>query len=157
MRRPCVDKAGLFDETIFIPADWDFWLRLSECYKAGYLNEPLTEYRVVDGYTLRNLEQSEREEAAVISGAIHRNRVLYAGLAKRAISRVYLRSAINYLLMGNFAKAKDKFQFCIRKYLFNAPVAFFLYVCFLIDRKRLRLRLIRKVFSENIIDGRQKI
>jgi hypothetical protein len=59
-------EAGFFDESIFIPADRDMWLRLSEKYQVGYINEPLTKYRVSDNTILKSLAQSQKEERVVL-------------------------------------------------------------------------------------------
>ena len=65
VRKSCFEKSGLFDETIFVPADWDMWLRISEHYKIGYIDQPLTQYRVTDNYTFNKLELAEKEEAEI--------------------------------------------------------------------------------------------
>lgn len=46
MRKDVFDEVGLFDEDLFICADWDMWLRINEKYAMYYFNEPLTYYRV---------------------------------------------------------------------------------------------------------------
>lgn len=46
IKKEVFDKVGLFDEELFICADWDMWLRIEEHYKIGYIDFPLTEYRV---------------------------------------------------------------------------------------------------------------
>lgn len=46
MRKEVFDKVGLFDERLFICADWDMWLRISEHYNLYYINDPLTYYRI---------------------------------------------------------------------------------------------------------------
>ncbi|KKM77146.1 hypothetical protein LCGC14_1372960 [marine sediment metagenome] len=46
IKRKCFDKVGLFDESLFICADWDMWLRMEEHYELTYLNMPLTYYRI---------------------------------------------------------------------------------------------------------------
>ena len=40
-RRTCLEKAGLFDETLIAFEDWDFLLRLSKYYSFKYIAEPL--------------------------------------------------------------------------------------------------------------------
>lgn len=44
IKRECLNKVGLFDEEMFIAADWDMWLRLEEHYKPHYIERPLTCY-----------------------------------------------------------------------------------------------------------------
>lgn len=46
MRKDVFDEVGLFDEELFICADWDMWLRIREKYAMYYFNEPLTYYRI---------------------------------------------------------------------------------------------------------------
>ena len=46
VKKEVFDKVGLFDEGLFICADWDMWLRIEEHFKIGYIDFPLTEYRV---------------------------------------------------------------------------------------------------------------
>ena len=46
IKREVFDKVGVFDEEIFICADWDMWLRISEKYPLFYFDEYLTYYRV---------------------------------------------------------------------------------------------------------------
>ena len=45
-RRECLVCANLFDESINGRDDWDMWVRISEKFKAGYINKPLVKYRV---------------------------------------------------------------------------------------------------------------
>ncbi len=40
-RKDCLEKAGLFDESLDIASNWDFFLRLSLFYKFTGINEPL--------------------------------------------------------------------------------------------------------------------
>jgi glycosyltransferase involved in cell wall biosynthesis len=42
MDRWVIDHVGLYDESLFIAADWDLWLRIEEKFKIGYLDRPLT-------------------------------------------------------------------------------------------------------------------
>jgi glycosyltransferase involved in cell wall biosynthesis len=57
MRRVCMEGDGPFDESLFIPADWDLWLRLTRDYPIGCVNSPLSKYRMASSYTLRHIDQ----------------------------------------------------------------------------------------------------
>jgi len=46
IKKEVFDKVGLFDEELFICADWDMWLRIEEHFKIGYIDCPLTYYRI---------------------------------------------------------------------------------------------------------------
>lgn len=45
VRRECLDKVGLFDETLRSCEDYDLWLRIIEKFSIYFLNEPLGFYR----------------------------------------------------------------------------------------------------------------
>ena len=45
-RKECLDKVGLFDETISGDDDWDMWIRISEQFGVGRIEKPLVKYRV---------------------------------------------------------------------------------------------------------------
>jgi glycosyltransferase involved in cell wall biosynthesis len=45
-RKECLDKVGLFAETISGDDDWDMWIRISEQFGVGHIEKPLVKYRV---------------------------------------------------------------------------------------------------------------
>jgi glycosyltransferase involved in cell wall biosynthesis len=57
MRRSHMLEVGPFDESIFIPADWDLWLRLVRKHPIGCIDMPLSKYRMTSSYTLRHVDQ----------------------------------------------------------------------------------------------------
>lgn len=122
-RRGCFEKAGYFDENIFTPADWDMWLRLSEHYKAGYIDAPLTLYRSSESYILNNLARSKKECMIVLEKAFQRNR----GLRKDAFySNIYFWQALGYLRADDYRKAKEELAEAIKKNKFNLQAWSFL-------------------------------
>ena len=61
VRRDCLEKVGLFDESIKMGIDWDLWLRISAAYTFAYVDEPLLYYRVGHaGQMSKNLEERQR-------------------------------------------------------------------------------------------------
>ena len=145
VRKSCFEKVGLFDESIFTSADWDMWLRLVEQYKVGYINMPLTLYRISGSYILNHIEQSKREELKVIEKAFHRNPRLKLNFKNKIISNVHIGCAISYLLIGDFNKAKDELISSIRKNKLNAT-AILLLVYFMVARRSLQFLIKKKVF-----------
>ncbi len=46
VRRECFEKCGPFDPSFYGCGDWQMWLRVALRYTIGYVDEPLTFYRV---------------------------------------------------------------------------------------------------------------
>lgn len=46
IRRECFDTCGPFDPSFFGSGDWQMWLRIAQKYEVGYVDEPLSFYRV---------------------------------------------------------------------------------------------------------------
>ena len=44
VKRECLDKVGLFDETLKEGEEYDLWLRIASKYPIGFVNEPLAVY-----------------------------------------------------------------------------------------------------------------
>jgi len=144
-RKLCFEKAGYFDETIFTPADWDMWLRLAENYKAGYINLPLTKYRISGSYILDHIEQYKTEELMVLEKAFKRSQALSLTFKNRAISNVHRRCAISYLLISKFEQARNEFIQSIHKNKFNLT-SIILYIYFTIAKRHLSFVIKNKVF-----------
>ncbi|HLJ48637.1 MAG TPA: glycosyltransferase family A protein [Bryobacteraceae bacterium] len=45
-RRSCLDRVGVFDETMRATEDRDLWFRIAEHYEIGYIDEVIAQYRV---------------------------------------------------------------------------------------------------------------
>ena len=46
VRRECFERLGDFNEAYFGSGDWEMWYRIAEEYDIGYVDKPLTFYRV---------------------------------------------------------------------------------------------------------------
>jgi glycosyltransferase involved in cell wall biosynthesis len=64
--------ADRFPEDLRVGEDWDLWLRLAARTEFGYLGDPLTDYRIHDSNTTRNLERVLTARLAVIDRALTR-------------------------------------------------------------------------------------
>jgi glycosyltransferase involved in cell wall biosynthesis len=109
-RRSCLDDVGLFDETIFTPADWDLWLRLAEHYKAAYIDIPLTKYRVTDNYIFHKLELSQKEEAVVIERYFQRNPSISTKFKNTILSSWHLRYAQCYVIKEDAQRVREELK-----------------------------------------------
>lgn len=145
IRRSCFEKVGIFDETIFIPADWDMWLRLAEQYKVGYINLPLTYFRISDSYIIRHIEQTKREEFAFLGKAFQRNLGLKSHFKDKVVSNVHCRCALYYLFIADFGNAKKELFLSIRKHKLNIK-AILLLISYIVARKTLPSLIKKKVF-----------
>jgi len=45
VRKECIDKVGMFDESLKMSIDWDLWLRMSLHYEFDYVDRHLIKYR----------------------------------------------------------------------------------------------------------------
>jgi glycosyltransferase involved in cell wall biosynthesis len=46
VRRQAFEKSGVFDEAFYGCGDWHMWLRIAQQYQIGFVDEPMTFYRV---------------------------------------------------------------------------------------------------------------
>ncbi|MBD3426570.1 MAG: glycosyltransferase [Candidatus Omnitrophica bacterium] len=117
-RRICFDEVGLFDETIFIPADWDMWLRLSERYRAKYIDEPLTKHRNPESYTRKNLDESLSSGITVLKKAFERNPHL-KDLRPKAYSALHYRQARYYGRIGDDSGMEEQILLALKQDRYN--------------------------------------
>lgn len=144
IRKKCFESAGLFDESFFIPADWDMWLRVSEVAQVGYIDEPLTRYRVTDNYTFNRIEQAEREELIVIEKFFERHLDLDGRFKGQVLSNYYLRFAQCDFLKGNQPELKKKIRLSLRSNYLNIK-AYAFWMCSIFARGYLRTVLTKKI------------
>jgi len=145
IRRACLKKTGVFDETIFTPADWDLWLRLSEAYQVGYIPRRLTQYRVSQSYIFKNLQLAYQEEKQVME-KFFAAYPKYLCLQRRARANMHLRFAQCYLLKDDLLRVKEEFLSCLKFFPLHGK-AWFLFGYFLIARDNLRDRLQKKILG----------
>ena len=63
VRRECLDRVGLFDESCPAAADTDMWIRIARAgYAFGYIDRPLFQYRVVKGSMSSRIANQARDE-----------------------------------------------------------------------------------------------
>jgi len=62
VRRECFAKVGAFDLGYFGSGDWDMWLRIAEHFAIGYVDEPLTFYRVHGSNASHKLDRIWRDD-----------------------------------------------------------------------------------------------
>jgi glycosyltransferase involved in cell wall biosynthesis len=107
MRRSCLGNVGLFDEDIFIPADWDLWLRLSRLFPIGYIDKPLSKYRVTSNYSARNLQQFFEESMYVIEKNIKICGDLSVGEQNKIYRTLFWVFSLLHFKAGNWCETRS--------------------------------------------------
>jgi glycosyltransferase involved in cell wall biosynthesis len=62
VRRRCFEELGGFNEAYFGSGDWEMWFRLAERFAIGFVDEPLTDYRVHGANASHKLERIWRDD-----------------------------------------------------------------------------------------------
>ncbi len=144
VKKEVLRKAGSFDESIFMPADWDMWLRLSEVSKGGYIDLPLSQYRVTDNYILGKVALALKEEIIVIEKYFQRNINKCGYFGKRVTSNLHFRFAQCYFLKNDTKKFKKEAYLAAKENILNFKLwAFF--VLILLSQKKARSILSKKI------------
>jgi glycosyltransferase involved in cell wall biosynthesis len=61
-RAQCVREIGKFNEDYFGSGDWEMWFRIAEAWEIGFIDEPLTFYRVHGGNASHRLDLIWRDD-----------------------------------------------------------------------------------------------
>lgn len=61
-RRACFDEVGVFNPEYFGSGDWEMWCRIADKWLVGFVNEPLTLYRVHGANASHKLERIWRDD-----------------------------------------------------------------------------------------------
>jgi glycosyltransferase involved in cell wall biosynthesis len=61
-RRTCFDDLGGFNRSYFGSGDWEMWFRIAERHHVGFVDEPLTLYRVHGANASHKLERIWRDD-----------------------------------------------------------------------------------------------
>ncbi len=106
VRRECLGKAGIFDESIKMGIDWDLWLRISVHFGFAYVDEPLLIYRIGhSGQMSRNFEERQRCSDRIIQKFLCANPgLLPKSTIRNALTYTYLSRGYFYERI-NFKKS----------------------------------------------------
>tara|TARA_Y100000590_G_scaffold465489_1_gene637935 strand:+ start:1251 stop:2189 length:939 start_codon:yes stop_codon:yes gene_type:complete len=109
IRKSCINKSGYFDEKIFVPADWDFLLRLSQNHQGFYLPDKLTGYRIVDQSTFNQLDTVVDEYIYVIKKNFNSYKKLSKKKLNNSFANAYYLHAKNFAAKGNINRSRELF------------------------------------------------
>jgi len=115
IRRECLEKSGMFDESIPYSGDWDLWLRISMDYIVAVIPEPFACYRVMDEnhkYPEKFVQYNiDKGLIAVIEKAsrllAERGYKDHRKLKRRALVGVHLHCAEMWQSLGNWSGARS--------------------------------------------------
>lgn len=119
MRRSCLERVGLFDESIRYGEDWDLVLRFAAEYQIGFVQEPLVLLRQHLGQQSRHrtsLPEAERRLADQLGIAerilahFQGDAQLLTRLEAKARAREYARAAISDYLHARYERGKSRLR-----------------------------------------------
>ena len=69
-RSKLIKQIGEFNQELYYTPDWEYWMKLSKLGKVGYINTPLSKFRVLDtsgtGYLLKNRDVMRKDDRIFI-------------------------------------------------------------------------------------------
>jgi glycosyltransferase involved in cell wall biosynthesis len=134
IRREAIEECGGFDETLFVAADWDLFLRIAEKWQIVELPEKLVRYRVHTGRVSARRHEMRVAEVALLSKAWRRLqgrpesvlRILRRRLAwaHYRLGRSYLRRGQKPCALWHFSQSVRIWPFHLRPWLWLCAEAF---------------------------------
>jgi glycosyltransferase involved in cell wall biosynthesis len=134
IRREAIEGCGGFDETLFVAADWDLFLRIAEKWQIVELPEKLVRYRVHTGRVSARRHEMRVAEVALLSKAWRRLqgqpesvlRILRRRLAwaHYRLGRSYLRRGQKPCALWHFSQSVRIWPFHVRPWLWLCAGAF---------------------------------
>ena len=128
-RKKLIDQAGSFDEQMSVAADWDMWVRLARITNFGFIDKPLTKYRLHQNQMHSNISAMEKDMIYAFKKLEHErvwNEVMSKKTSKAKLFLTlglcfikdeprYLR-AIKYLLKSFVTSPQILFTYLRRKF-----------------------------------------
>ncbi len=105
-KRECFNKVGLFDEKIFLAADREMLTRLSLNYKAGFLNEHLTFYRVHTNNMYINIDNTIKEFVYILNKNKNNNMFKNKKFFNTCLCNIYYNYSKFYIMFSDYQKSK---------------------------------------------------
>lgn len=146
IKRPCIDKIGLFNPTIKGSEDYDFLLRISAKYNIGYLDIIGVKYRISAINKSHDLELRHRETIKILSNFLKnmKLRVTTFALRKRLARSHY---GLGYALFekNEFKASGQALKRAIALWPFINFKLYILFVCSLLPKKGVhQLRILKR-------------
>lgn len=114
VRRACFDRVGVFNPSYFGSGDWEMWWRVCERYAAGFVDAPLTLYRVHGENASHKLERIWRDDERLREFIAERIDALDGRIDDRA--KAFNQAALGTVKMlnGKTAEARAAYRESLR-------------------------------------------
>lgn len=110
IKRPALEELGGFDITLISSQDWDLWLRISQKYQIGFLDEVLMGYRRHSMNITNNTELNLKERHFILDKIIR-----YADIPKKirkiankSHAKICFQGAEEYISKNNYSKGRSE-------------------------------------------------
>lgn len=113
IRRSCLDRVGLFDETLVTTEDRDLWMRIAAEYKVVYVPEVIAQYRIAPGSITKNTDRMLRNQLRFIEKHAS-DRGIGPSVVRQALSATYRDQGDVHELNGNWSTAARYFARAIQ-------------------------------------------
>jgi glycosyltransferase involved in cell wall biosynthesis len=125
-RKECINRVGLFDETMDGTADRDMWFRIAEHYRVAYIDEVVAHYRVSPGAMSSNLERMSTWATAFIRK--HRaSKALGPFAARQALGRLCRERGDSIFSAGQIRQSWSWYFRAVRFYPFSLTDTYMLF------------------------------
>jgi glycosyltransferase involved in cell wall biosynthesis len=116
IRRACVDKVGLLNESLIGTDDYEYWMRIARAFPMAAIPKPLAYYRIHEGNYLGDGRHIEKELSLTLA-AIYEIEKLFPKMWQECgvdrdllLARLHIRAGFAWKLRGDWSN-------CLRKYL----------------------------------------
>jgi glycosyltransferase involved in cell wall biosynthesis len=105
VRRECLDRFGLFDESLKMGIDWDLWLKISTAYRFDFVDDRLFYYRMGhSGQMSKNLEERQRCSDRIVYSFLES----FPGIVSQATVRKAL--SVTCCNRGDYLRQIDRYR-----------------------------------------------
>lgn len=138
IKRACVEKCGLFDDTLVSLQDWDYWFRIAHFFKFSHIPVMLVLYKQHLGDRTSNNENKRRKGLEQIAKK-WKDEIDISVFKKNIFRNLYFKNSRNALIAGEkFTAFKKSFKLLRRGVISRKSIKLFLVIMAgIITRKRM--------------------
>ncbi|MGD8374704.1 MAG: glycosyltransferase [Acidobacteriota bacterium] len=112
VRRSALSDVGGFDESLTISEDFDLWLRIARRHRVGFVDRPLTFYRMQEGSAFSDLERRLAARERILEKALREGGEGTPSSAeiRQLIAALTYRMGVLHARSGDWDRARDLFR-----------------------------------------------